>query len=82
MGFCRDNTKELEAQILVKEQAAIYEKDKSLLAAEVTDDMRKIDLAKLQEKLEAAKGNGLSKDWYVRLDRAINELKNWFYLEK
>lgn len=82
MAINRDNTKEIEALKRVKEQTAVYEKDKSLLAAEVTDDMRKIDLAKLQKKLDTAKAKGLSSDWYVRLDRAINEFKTWFNLKK
>jgi len=82
MAVNRDNTKEMEALKRVKEHTAVYEKDKSLLAAEVTDDMRKTDLAKLQKKLDAAKAKGLSSDWYVRLDRAICELKTWFNLNK
>lgn len=81
MAFKQDNTKQIEARKRVEEQVAVYEKDKSLLAAELTDDMRKIDLAKLKKKIEVAKGKGLSSDWYVRLDRAINELKILFNLK-
>lgn len=83
MAVNRDNTKEIEALKRVKEQAAVYEKDKSLLAAEVTDDMRKkVDFAGLRKKLESAKQNGLSKEWYVRLDKSIQNLEVWFNINK
>jgi len=82
MGVHIDDTKKKEQQKRIKESVAIYERDKQILAAEVTDAMRQVDLKKIREKLESAKSNGLSSDWYVRIDRAIQEFNNWFNLKK
>lgn len=82
MGVHIDDTKKKEQQKHIKQSVAKYENDKRILSEEVTDEMRKIDLKTLRKKLESVKAKGLSSDWYVRIDRGIQEIENWINIKK
>lgn len=82
MAFQQDNTKQKEVREKIVEEAKAFEKDKAILKAQLSETMRNsIDFSLLRKKLEMAKADGLTKDWYVHLDKSIQALEIWFNIK-